>query len=333
MSERRIRIGIIGCGGIARHHLKAYREIKDLEVAGAADLSASALEAVSKEYTVGKCFTDAAEMLDKVRPDIVVVTVPYPAHCKVVEMIAAHKVNVLCQKPMAGTMAEVDRMISACEKAGVMFGVNENYRYLKPFVLAKQAIDAGRIGDVLMLHYEEVLYWKDMPKMYASLDPYYCIEMGPHYFDSMCWLTGRKARRVFGAVRRFPMVHSAGDNAYYAHIELEGGAIARVDDVVVQPGRTVRDRVYIDGTKGSIAIGAPEGGFAIYDAQTGQWTQTDLGDRNVWWIESFRGPMVDYIAALRAGKGAPLSGREYRHVMEIVFAVYANKDVVLDNSE
>jgi predicted dehydrogenase len=268
-------------------------------------------------------------MLTKLRSDIAVVLVPYPAHCKVVELVAAHKVHVLCQKPMASSIAEVDRMIASCDKAGVMFGINENYRYLKPFVLAKQAIDSGRVGDVLTLHYEEVLFWKGIPKMYATLDPFYCIEMGPHYFDSMCWLTGRKARRVSGAVRRFPTIPSVADNAYYAHVELEGGVIARVDDTVALPGRNIRDRVYIDGTKGAIAIGASEGEFAIYDVQTDKWTPTPLGDRNAYWIESFRGPMVDFLSALRAGKQAPLPGREYRHVMQIVFAVYKNKDVAL----
>jgi len=325
----RIRIGIIGCGGIARHHLQAYRGIEDLEVAGAADLNPAALDSIAKDFAIGERFTNAAAMLEKARPDIAVVTVPYPAHCQVVEMVASHGIHVLCQKPMARTMSEVDRMIRACEAAGVMLGINENYRYLKPFVLAKQAIDSGRIGDPLVLHYQEVLFWKAIPKMYASLNPFYCIEMGPHYFDSMCWLTGRKARRVFGAVRRFPNIPSAGDNAYYAHVELEGGIIARVDDTVAIPGREIRDRAHIDGTKGAIAINTPQGDFAIYDAQTNQWTATALGDRMTYWIESFRQPMMDFMAALRAGQDAPLPGREYRHVMEIVFAVYENKEVIL----
>jgi len=325
----KIRVGIIGCGGIARHHLQAYRGIEDLEVVGVADISPSALDAIARDFRVGQRFTDADAMLRAVRPDVALVTVPYPAHCAVVELVASHGIHVLCQKPMAGTMPEVDRMIRACEKAGVMFGVNENYRYLKPFVLAKDAIQAGRIGEVVALHYEEVLFWKGIPRMYATLNPFYCIEMGPHYFDSMCWLTGRKARRVFGAVRKFPGVPTAGENAYYAHVELEGGILARVDDRVAVPGRNIRDRVYIDGTKGSIAIYAPEGEFALYDAQTEKWTATALGDRSVYWIDSFRGPMVDFIAALRAGKDAPLPGREYRHVMEIAFAVYENREVVL----
>ena len=328
-SKREVRLGIIGCGGIARSHLQAYRSIEDLEVVGAADINAAALESIARDFRVGQCFTDVAAMLKAVRPDVALVTVPYPAHCTVVEQVAAHGIHVLCQKPMAGTMAEVDRMIQACESAKVMLGINENYRYLKPFVLAKQAIQAGLIGEVVALHYEEVLFWKDIPKMYANLNPFYCIEMAPHYFDSMCWLTGRRARRVFGAVRKFPALPTAGENAYYVHVELEGGIIARVDDRVALPGRTIRDRVYIDGTKGSIAINAPEGDFAIYDAQSGKWTATALGDRSAYWIDSFRGPMADFIAALHAGKDAPLPGSEYRHVMEMVFAVYEGREVVL----
>ncbi len=329
MPPSRIRVGIVGCGGIARHHLKAYRDIPDIQIVGAADISETALNSIAGEFDVGQRFSHTEKMLAAVRPDVVVVMVPYPAHCEIVELAAAHKVHVLCQKPMAGTMPEVDRMISACKAAGLMLGINENYRYLKPFALAKQAIDSGNIGQPLTLHYQEVLFWKNIPKMYASLAPFYAIEMGPHYFDSMCWLTGRKARRVFGAVRRFPMVPSAGDNAYYAHVELEGDIIARVDDAVAIPGPNIRDRVYIHGTKGTIAINTPDMGFGIYDAQSGNWTTTPLDDRNAFWIESFRGPMADFIAALRAGKDAPLSGREYRHVMEIVFAVYQNNLVEL----
>jgi len=322
-------VGIIGCGGIARHHLLAYRHLEGMEIAGAADLNPAALTAMSSEFDLGQRFTDAGRMLEAVRPDVVLVTVPYPAHCAVVELAAAHGVHILCQKPMAGSMAEVDRMIAACDAAGVMFGINENYRYLKPFVLAKEAIDAGRIGDPVVLHYEEVLCWKDIPRMYAGLDPFYAIEMGPHYFDSMCWLTGRKARRVAGAVQRFPHVATAGENAYYAHVELEGGILARVDDTVATPGRTIRDRVYIDGTRGTLAICAPEGDFALYDAATDRWSSTPLGDRFPYWIDSFRGPLADFLTALRTGADAPLPGREYRHVMEILFAVYQGKEVIL----
>lgn len=328
MSNRKVRVGIIGCGGIARHHLRAYRNIPDMEVVGAADISQAALDSVAKEFQVGERFTGVEAMLEKVKPDVAVVMTPYPTHCAIVEQVAAHRIHVLCQKPMAKTIEEVDRMIKACDQAGVMLGINENYRYLTPFALAKRLIDEGKIGEPLVLHYEEVLYWKGIPKMYASLDPFYCIEMGPHYFDSMCWLTGRKARRVFGAVRKYPTLPSAGDNAYFAHVELEGGIIARVDDTVAIPGREIRDRIYIDGTRGSIAINSPQGEFALYDANSNHWTTVNVGDRGAYWVESFRLPMVDFIAAMRAGKDAPLPGREYRHVMEIVFAVYANKEVV-----
>ena len=317
-----VRAVIVGCGGIAETHLRAYAGIGDLEIVGLCDLNIEAAQRLSEKFGVGPCFADADEMIDAQKPDIAVVLVPYTAHCAVVERIVEHGVHIICQKPLAGTPEEVDRMIRAADDAGVMLGVNENYRYLRPFVLAKQAIEKGAIGDLLFMRFEEVLYWPEPPPMYQRLEKFYNIEMGPHYFDSMLFLSGKRPIRVHGVVRKFPTIKCKGENYYACTVEFDGGLIARVDDTVALPGRQVRDRVYIYGTRGNICIHGEEGDFAVYDAQAGEWKTRDIGDRPEWWAESFRLPMEAFIAAMRTGAPAPLPASEYKRVMDIVFAVY-----------
>ena len=111
----RIRVAVIGAGGIGGVHLGAYADWPDLcEIVAVADTYLPAAQEKAEKYG-GQAFESYAEMLDTVRPDAISVCTPPVAHRRVVEAAAQRGMSVLCEKPPARTLAETEAIVAAME--------------------------------------------------------------------------------------------------------------------------------------------------------------------------------------------------------------------------
>ena len=94
-----------------------------------------------------RTYTDHEQMLDGEDLDVVVVATSDHRHADiVVNSTNAGVKGIICEKPLATTLEDVDRMIEACESAGVVLTVDHTYRYRKSYHAMKEAIRAGAIG-------------------------------------------------------------------------------------------------------------------------------------------------------------------------------------------
>src|SRR5580698_11461832 len=105
MSDRTLRIGVIGLGNVAIAHLEAYRSLQSIEIVAGVDPRPDRLEQVAAAYRFNP-YSDCEEMLAKERPDIACVFTPARTHRVVTEAAARHGAHVLCEKPMAVTLAD-----------------------------------------------------------------------------------------------------------------------------------------------------------------------------------------------------------------------------------
>src|SRR3712207_5871678 len=85
-------------------------------------------------------------MLREERPDFVDIVTTLPSHRPLVELAARHRVGAICQKPFAATLEDGAAMVQACREAGVPLMVHENFRWQRPLMAVRQAIDSGAIG-------------------------------------------------------------------------------------------------------------------------------------------------------------------------------------------
>jgi predicted dehydrogenase len=141
----RLRVGILGCGGIGARHAGAVRALGDrLELVGCCgrDLERTASFAVTHG---GSAFTDLDRMLRDARPELLIVALPPGAHAGEVEQAAARGVHLLVEKPIALDAARADAMVAAVEATGVTAAVGFMYRF-GDAVARWQAADAGRVG-------------------------------------------------------------------------------------------------------------------------------------------------------------------------------------------
>lgn len=145
---KRYRVGIVGCGGISRTHMHAYRSVFPVDVVAAADIQEEKIEKFSEEYRVKAVYTDYREMLDKEELDIISVCTLADSHCEITVAAAERGIHVFCEKPMALDLAEADAMIDACEKAGVKLAIDHHRRGDSRYHKAKQMIEEGAIGEL-----------------------------------------------------------------------------------------------------------------------------------------------------------------------------------------
>jgi D-apiose dehydrogenase len=137
---------LIGCGFFAINHLHGWRDAKGAEIIAICDSNPERLQKVGEEFAISRRYRDAAEMLAKEKLDFVDIATTLPSHRSLVELAAAHKIPVICQKPFAKNLDDARAMVRACEAAGVPLMVHENFRWQTPIQAVKRILQSGEIG-------------------------------------------------------------------------------------------------------------------------------------------------------------------------------------------
>ena len=164
----KIRAGLIGTGTIAHSaHLPAMRYLRhDIELVAVADIRPEAAEAAVREYGAETWYADYRDLLERDDIDFVDICTPEFLHCEQVVAAARAGKHILCEKPMAATVAEADRMIEAATDAGVMLMIGHSRRFTDRYRHAWGAVAEGRIGDIRLIRENE----RRPAAMYSALD-------------------------------------------------------------------------------------------------------------------------------------------------------------------
>ena len=149
---KQVRVGIIGCGKIARvGHVPKLQEARGGKVVALCDPVKERAEELRDALAPdAEVFTDCSEML-KADIDAVSICTPNNLHCPMTLAALKAGKHVLCEKPIAGTLAEATRMISAAEKAGKVLHINQSLRYHALYVTLADLVHKGKIGDPIHL--------------------------------------------------------------------------------------------------------------------------------------------------------------------------------------
>ncbi len=149
--EKTLRIGIIGCGGIANgKHMPSLAQIEGVEMVAFCDLVPEKAEKAAKEYGTpdAKVYTDYKELLQDESIDVVHVLTPNRSHADItVDALYAGK-HVMCEKPMAKTAADAQRMVDAAKATGKKLTIGYQHRQKVQSLYAKEYIDTGALGEI-----------------------------------------------------------------------------------------------------------------------------------------------------------------------------------------
>ena len=150
-SKKKLRIGVIGAGGVGRAHMTHLKKYADVELAAASDVSTACLAQAKQEHSVARTYEDWREMLKKEELDAVCVCTPNGCHAE--HSIGALKAgcHVLVEKPLAMNAAEGQRMIDAAKKAGKHLIIAFQWRYHAKAQFLRQAVMDGRFGKIMVM--------------------------------------------------------------------------------------------------------------------------------------------------------------------------------------
>ncbi|MFV1988566.1 MAG: Gfo/Idh/MocA family protein [Gemmatimonadota bacterium] len=211
MAERVLRVGIIGLGNVAVHHLEAYRPLSSIDVVSGAELRADRLEEMADTYGFTP-HTDYREMLQTEQLDIACVLTPVNTHREFVEAAADHGVHVLCEKPLALALEDAEAMVASCHAAGVKLFYGAVYRFLPALVRAREMIRRGDIGEVRLLtefllggrgpahqHQMGVAHYPEGSPGGSGMG---LVDHGIHLVDAFAWLLDSEIVSVSGRGNR-----------------------------------------------------------------------------------------------------------------------------------
>ena len=159
---KRYKVGIIGCGrmgwlfnedrliGRPVSHISAYKSNKRTKITALCDIDGKRLDAASRRYGVDNLYTDYRQMLAREDLDIVSICTPTQTHAEVCLRAASAGVKaILCEKPIASSLDEAQKMIGACRKRGVRLAVNHTRVYDSSFLAVRDVLEKKKIGDLI----------------------------------------------------------------------------------------------------------------------------------------------------------------------------------------
>lgn len=192
----KLRIGIIGCGGIAgQKHMPALAKLGDMcEMTAFCDILPERAQAAAQEYgaKTAKTYTEYQELLADKSIDVVYVLTPNVSHCPITVAAFEAGKHVLCEKPMAHSSGDAKKMLDAWKKSGKQFTIAYQNRFRADAQALHKACTAGELGEIYYakshaIRRRAVPTWGVFPnKALQGGGP--LIDIGTHALDMTLWM-------------------------------------------------------------------------------------------------------------------------------------------------
>lgn len=337
----KIRWGVIGAGGIAaRRTIPEFLDmLSDVELVSVMCKTAESAAKVAARFNVPHHTSDEDELLAQ-DLDAVYIASPQDVHCEQVIKAAAAGKHILCEKPIAISLDEVDRMEEAINKAGVKFMLAfcmRNNVYNKK---ARELVQNGTIGQVVMGRAQLTCWYPPIPGAWRQDSSIShggsLIDMGTHCLDMLEWIMGARIVEVTGF--QDLMTHdypTQVEDASTIVVKFDNGAHGIVDNYFNLPDAAAQNALELHGTKGSIigqgTIGQDPTGrmFSItqpeetgYDANQVRDTAVSREDYNLEGVGIYGQMMDAFGKCILEDTDSPISIEDGRHSVKLVDAIY-----------
>jgi predicted dehydrogenase len=210
----KLRVGVIGVGGIARTHMPGWAASEHAEVVAGSDVSAEALARWGQEHGVTKLHADPEALFNDADIDVIDVCTPSMYHAPLsIAALEAGK-HVICEKPLAPTPDDIRSMIDARDRSGKMLMTAQHFRFQGSSKAMKAEIETGALGDIYHAR-SWMLRRAGAPtgggfilKEHSGGGP--CIDIGVHILDLTLWFMGNPEPVAVTGVARAELAHQQG---------------------------------------------------------------------------------------------------------------------------
>ena len=269
-----LRVGLIGCGRIARRHadLLGKREIDGACLAAVCDSRIERAAALGDEFGVPS-YADMDEMMTEASIDLAVVLTPSGNHAAHVIQLARHGRHIMVEKPMALTLDDADDMIRACDTHGCKLFVIKQNRFNLPVVKLREALDSGRFGPLTLgtvrvrWARHQAYYDQDSWRGTWKMDGGVLTNQASHHVDLLEWMMGEVDSVFAMATTRLADIET--EDTAVVTLKFRNGALGIIEATTATRPTNLEGSISILGERGTVVIG----GVAVNKMET--WTFED----------------------------------------------------------
>lgn len=309
ITDRKLRIAIVGCGRIAKNHFGSLDKHRDdLELVAVCDTNSAASTPYVSQYDV-PAYTSLEKLLEHHKPDLVSLCTPSGLHADQAALVAKHGVHVITEKPMATRWADGVRMVKACDEAGVRLFVVKQNRRNTTLQLLKRAVEEKRFGKIHMVHLN--VFWTRPQAYYDQakwrgtweFDGGAFMNQASHYVDLLDWLIGPvdKVQAMMSTTRDIEV-----EDTGVLNVRWRNGALGSMSVTMLTYPQNLEGSITILGETGTVRIG----GVAVNDIQLWNFAETRDYDQQI--------EAANYATTSVYGFGHPLY---YKNVVDVMRGV------------
>ncbi len=332
----KLRVAAVGAGYFSRFQYEAWDRMDDVDLVAVCDRTEEKAADVAKQYGVGQVFTDFADMLDAVEPDLVDIIVPPAAHLDCVEQAAKRRIPMICQKPFCQDLEEAGQAVEAAATADTLLVVHENFRFQPWHTEARRLLDAGVLGQPYQVSFRLRPGDGQGPDAYLDRQPYFQTmqrflvhETAIHLIDVFRYLMG-EVRTVYARLDRLnPAI--AGEDAGIILFDFEAGGSGLFDgnrlvDHAAENRRLTMGEMLVEGSDAVLRLDGDGNLFLRPRGKNDErqveydWENRGFGGDCVFLLQRH---VVDH---LRGRGGIMNTGRDYLANLAIEQAVYRSAE-------
>ena len=358
-----MRIGMVGHAFMGAVHSQAWRtaphffDLPPLELTAICGRDEDRTRAAAEKFGFASYETDWRTLVARADIDIIDICTPGESHAAIAIAALQEGKHVLCEKPLANTVAEAVAMVAAAERASGFAMTAFNYRRVPALALARQLLESGRLGEIRQVRAQYLQDWlvdPDFPltwRLNAEQAGSGALgDLGAHIIDLSQWLTGQHITSVGALLHTFvnerPLPGSAKrgpvtvDDAALFTARFDGGAIGSFEATRFATGRKNAMRIEVNGSTGSLAFDFETmNELSYYDGQ-----EAEPGFRRIlatdpthpyveaWWPpghglgyeHTFTHQVRDFVTAIVAGEQPRPSFADGLQVQRVLAAVHSS---------
>ncbi len=365
--SKEIRVGMIGYGFMARTHSNAHKRLNDffpvehrIVLKAVTGLEPDKTAAFAANWGYERAESDWRKIVEAPDIDMVDICTPNNTHPEIAIAAAKAGKMVFCEKPLARTVAEAEEMVDAVEKAGVPNMVSFNYRRVPAITLAKNLIDAGRIGRPFHFRSSFLQDWTISPDVPQGGDALWRLDVKAagsgvtgdllaHNIDTAMWLNG-PITRVTAKTETFvkERMHSLTgkmepvgiDDACLFIAEFANGSLGLFESTRYARGHKALKTFELNGEHGSLAFNLEEMEYLDFfeyrnsESDTRGWRRIHVTNgehpyMNRYWVpglvigyeHTFLNALADFVAGLESGVPAEPTFRTGLQTQKVCEAV------------
>ncbi len=318
-------IALIGCGGIATNHLKAYRKA-GYNIAALCDIDIEKAKERQQEFFPDAIvYEDWRDVMRRDDIEVVDITTHPPVRPPIMEAALRAGKHVLSQKPFVLDLEVGRRLVALADECGVKLAVNQNGRWAPHFSYMREAVRAGLLGVINAVHCS--VHWDHSwvaGTEFEKVQHLILYDYGIHWFDIVhCLFAGRYPKRVYASVARSPSQQVKPPLLAQAMIEFEDAQASLAFDADTKFG--AQDRSFVAGTTGSISSvgsGNKEQQLTL-STERGEFQPTLEG---CWFPDGFHGTMGELLCSIEDDRQPIHNAADNLESLAICFAAVASAE-------